>query len=137
MRPFSADILTRKVDNGWSIQEHAGHLWDLEALWEHRLQDFRSGAGTLTPADLTNRKTHEANHNAKPIQNILAGFREARRALVGELVVLNEEEVSRSSLHPRLKTPMRVVDLCCFVAEHDDHHRARMVGLAKQIQQGW
>lgn len=131
-----ADILTRRVDGGWSIQEHVGHLLDLEALGEQRLNDFRSGASVLTPADLTNRKTHEANHNAVPMGNILGQFRNARTALVGQLELLNEEEAGRSAVHPRLNTPMRVVDWCTFVAEHDDHHVARMVGLARQIQQG-
>jgi hypothetical protein len=29
-------------------------------------------------------------------------------------------------LHPRLKQPMRLVDHLYFVAEHDDHHLARI-----------
>jgi hypothetical protein len=28
--------------------------------------------------------------------------------------------------HPRLGTPMRLIDLAYFVAEHDDHHLARL-----------
>jgi|GEM_PF-4393916 len=31
-----------------------------------------------------------------------------------------------TALHPRLKTPMRIVDLAYFVAEHDDHHLSRI-----------
>ena len=97
--------------------------------------DYQSGASVLTPADLTNRKTHEANHNANSIQNILKEFRISRNALVGRLELMNEEEAGRSALHPRLKTPMRVVDGCYFIAEHDDHHLAVMVRLARQLQQ--
>jgi len=29
-------------------------------------------------------------------------------------------------VHPRLKQPMRLVDHLFFVAEHDDHHMARI-----------
>jgi predicted short-subunit dehydrogenase-like oxidoreductase (DUF2520 family) len=36
----------------------------------------------------------------------------------------------RTSLHPRLKRPMRLIDLCFFVAEHDDHHLAIATRLA-------
>jgi hypothetical protein len=36
---------------------------------------------------------------------------------------------ARASLHPRLKTPMRLVDHLYFVAEHDDHHLAHIWGL--------
>jgi hypothetical protein len=31
--------------------------------------------------------------------------------------------------HPRLEQPMTVVDLCFFVAEHDDHHLAAITSL--------
>jgi hypothetical protein len=32
----------------------------------------------------------------------------------------------RAIPHPRLKTPMRLVDHLYFVAEHDNHHLARI-----------
>ena len=35
-------------------------------------------------------------------------------------------DLERAARHPRLGTPMRVVDLAYFVAEHDDHHLARL-----------
>jgi len=123
------NTLTTRVNNGWSIQEHVGHLWDLEALGERRLTDFRSGARILTAADMTNRKTYEANHNENSMEIILKEFWMARGTLVSALELLDEEQVGRSSLHPRLNEPMRLVDWCYFMAEHDDHHVARMVGL--------
>src|SRR5215469_7866924 len=57
------DALVRKPGDKWSAQEHAGHLVDLESLWMARVDDFLTGGDTLTVADLSNRKTHEANHN--------------------------------------------------------------------------
>jgi len=42
---------------------------------------------------------------------------------VGEL---DSSLLSRAIPHPRLKTPMRLVDHLYFVAEHDDHHLARI-----------
>jgi hypothetical protein len=41
------------------------------------------------------------------------------------------ELFARSMLHPRLKTPMRLVDHLFFVAEHDDHHLAKIWELVK------
>ena len=35
---------------------------------------------------------------------------------------MSPAELARTALHPRLRQPMSVVDLCFFVAEHDDHH---------------
>ena len=119
---LSPEILTKRRDNKWSIQENAGHLFDLESLWDQRLDDYARGAKTLHPADLENRKTHEADHNSRPISDILADFRNARHAIVEKISRMTPAELSRTALHPRLQQPMTVVDLCYFVAEHDDHH---------------
>src|SRR6185295_17419551 len=77
-RGLSAEILTRRDDDKWSIQEQAGHLLDLEGLGMNRLNDSEAGRETLTAADMTNQKTHEANHNANSIENILSEFRQER-----------------------------------------------------------
>jgi hypothetical protein len=44
---------------------------------------------------------------------------------------LKEEDVFKFSLHPRLKTPMRTIDLFTFVAEHDDHHLAKITEIVR------
>jgi uncharacterized damage-inducible protein DinB len=120
------EVLVRKEADKWSAQEHAGHLVDLEPLWLARVEDFLSGGDVLTIADLSNRKTHEANHNARETKDILLEFRKARAGLMDRLGKLRAEEFNRSLLHPRLKQPMRLVDHLYFVAEHDDHHLARI-----------
>ncbi len=115
-------LVRRPAPDKWSIQEHVGHLLDLETLWDKRLDDYDAGAELLHVADLTNRKTHEAGHNERPLANILADFAAARNAFVQRLAAMSPAELSRTGLHPRLLQPMSVVDLCFFVAEHDDHH---------------
>jgi DinB family protein len=97
------DVLTRKPGDKWSAQEHAGHLLDLEPLWTARVGDFLSGGDTLTAADLRNRKTDDANHNARDIQEILAEFRAARCGLMDRVGALPSEAFARTMLHPRLK----------------------------------
>ena len=129
-----AEILTVRVDNSWSIQENVGHLLDLETVGERRLADFLNHAKVLTPADMKNRKTHEANHNSNSMQILLRDFRKRRSGLVQKLEELDEEEIARSSVHPRLKKPMRTVDWAYFVAEHDDHHVARITKLANILR---
>ena len=130
---LSPEILTQRRDDKWSIQENAGHLFDLESLWDQRLIDYARGATTLHPADLENRKTHEANHNSRPISEILAAFRSARLAIMEKLAHLTPAELSRTALHPRLEQPMTVVDLCYFVAEHDEHHLATIKELRSAL----
>jgi len=118
------EALIRRFDGKWSAQEHAGHLLDLEPLWMARVDDFLSGRGTLTAADLSNRKTDEANHNARSTDSLLAEFREMRSQLLKKVEAMDLSQFSRTMLHPRLKQPMRLVDHLFFAAEHDDHHLA-------------
>jgi len=98
-----------------------------------RLGDYLTEAPQLTVADLTNRKTFEARHNQRPITEILAGFRSARLQLVSSAEKIDQTIVARAIPHPRLKTPMRLVDHLYFVAEHDDHHLATIWELINAV----
>src|SRR6267378_1432531 len=133
LRGRSHKILIGKPQDKWSAQEHAGHLLDLEPLWLARVNDYVATSDQLTEADLTNRKTHEANHNARRTEEILTEFRAARERLLKRVDELDASLFARSLPHPRLKTPMRLVDHLYFVAEHDDHHLARIWELVKAV----
>lgn len=124
-RSLTDEMLTRRDGEKWSIKEQAGHLLDLEDLGTSRLDDFEAGRETLAAADMENRKTHEANHNANTIENILGAFRKERMSFVKRLDSYDEAFVQRMALHPRLNVRIRVLDLAFFIAEHDDHHLAR------------
>jgi uncharacterized damage-inducible protein DinB len=126
LRGRSGEILTRKPEGKWSAQEHAGHLLDLEPLWLTRVDDYVAGSAKLAVTDLQNRKTDEADYNARPLEQILAEFRSARAKLLNRAGELDSSLFSKAIPHPRLKTPMRLVDHLYFVAEHDDHHLARV-----------
>jgi uncharacterized damage-inducible protein DinB len=131
MKNIPAGILEKKPDNTWSIKENIGHLTDLEPLWQGRFEDIKNGETELRPTDLANRKTDEANHNSKSVGQLLKEFREVRNKTLQSLQDVDEETIFKSGLHPRLKTPMRTMDLFLFVAEHDDHHLARITEIAK------
>ncbi len=133
LRGRSRESLVRKAEGKWSAQEHAGHLLDLEALWLARVEDYVAGSEQLTVADLRNRKTDEANHNARPLEQILTEFRAAREKLLKGGEEVDASLFARAIPHPRLKTPMRLVDHLYFVAEHDDHHLARMWELVNAV----
>jgi len=123
-----------KVEDNWSIAENIGHLIDLEPLWQGRLEDILNNIKELRHADLENTKTNLANHNNKNIQDLLKEFSEIRDITVAKLETLNEKEIYKYALHPRLKTPMRMMDLFLFVAEHDDHHLARITEISMLIK---
>ncbi|HUO24980.1 MAG TPA: DinB family protein [Candidatus Aquilonibacter sp.] len=122
----SAQAVTRKPEGKWSAQEHAGHLLDLEPLWLARVEDFVKGSDQLSVTDLQNRKTDEADYNAQPLDRILANFRAAREKVLKRASEVDASLFERTIPHPRLKTPMRLVDHLFFVAEHDDHHLAKI-----------
>ena len=115
-------LIARREDK-WSIQENAGHLLDEEGLFRQRLGEFLAGAETLTAAQYLHR---ELTHNFRDVQEILAAFRASREQQVQSMLALRADDFSRSAWHPRLKVRMRLVDHLYFVAEHDDHHLARI-----------
>lgn len=130
MKRIDPALYVLKPDGKWSMLEHIGHLADLEPLWQGRLEDILNGQRELRPTDLANKKTTEANHNSKPLIELLDTFERLRKVTLAKLTDLTDEDVFRSALHPRLKTPMRTIDLFTFVAEHDDHHLAKITAIS-------
>ena len=131
LKQIDPSVYKIKPNDKWSILEHVGHLADLEPLWLGRLDDILSGQKELRPADLTNKKTTEANHNDKSATELLNELNSLRKIIVDKLRDLDEEQVFKFALHPRLKAPMRTIDLFIFVAEHDDHHLAKITEIAR------
>lgn len=127
--------LRRRQGDTWSIQENVGHLMDLEPLWRARLAELKDRKTELAAADLQNRRTHEADHNAAALADLLRRFRSVRAAFVAELEALPDDAVGHAGLHPRLKQPMNAVDLAFFVAEHDDYHLARIAQLMRALSE--
>jgi hypothetical protein len=66
------------------------------------------------------------------LPKLLAAFRSARQQLVRLMARADNATIVRAGLHPRLKTPMRMIDLAQFVAEHDDHHLAAITLLRER-----
>ena len=114
------------------MQEHAGHLTDLDqGLFYPRLDDYEAGARILRPADMENPATELANHNARRLTEVLADAHRVRGALVERLESYDPAFFTRVAQHPRLQTSMRVVDMLFFQAEHDDYHLARITELIR------
>jgi hypothetical protein len=133
VKSIEPSILVRRDGDRWSIQENAGHLLDLEALVSRRLNEYLSGVTELHAADMTNRKTYDANHNALSMSSILGDFRKNRGALVNRLDDLEPATFAAVAHHPRLNVPMRLVDMLFFQAEHDDYHLARISELIRKF----
>ena len=60
LRGLDPAIGIHRTGNAWSVQQHIGHLGDLEPLWMARVEDLRARRETLVAADLQNRVTDDA-----------------------------------------------------------------------------
>jgi uncharacterized damage-inducible protein DinB len=129
VRSLPPATLVVRFHDTWSIQENVGHLCDLEPLWIRRAEELMERQSELAAADLTNRATDEANHNATVLDDLLGRFRSLRLRFVSILEGADASILERTARHPRLGTPMRLIDLAFFTAEHDDHHLARIMEL--------
>ena len=122
VKGVSEEKLRFKPGGKWSIKEHIGHLYDLEALHEGRIYDFVMGQETLRAADMSNAQTEASNHNARSIDELINMFKERRLKLIERFKSLDDATQLRKALHPRLQVMMRPIDVALFTAEHDDHH---------------
>jgi hypothetical protein len=127
------ELLTHRVGEKWSIQEHAGHLADLdEILFLPRLEEYDRGVHTLLAADLTNRTTELAQHNRFSLEAVLHRLRSTRARILERLERLEPGAFARTARHPRLDVTMRLVDLLYFQAEHDDYHLASITTILRE-----
>ncbi len=128
MKGVTSELPIEK-DNKWSIKKEIGHLIDLEPLWLERAKQIQRGEKNLLIADLTNQKTHKSNHDEQSIALLVKKFKKQRALLMQTLQHSKEADLEKNAIHPRLGTPMRLIDLAFFVAEHDDHHLAQITFL--------
>jgi len=136
LESLTDDLLKARDGDTWSIQEHAGHLMDVEELFLGRLDDYDEGLAELRPAEMTGRKTFAANHNDADIIVILDGFWQERGKLVSRLDNLDQAGFARVAHHPRLDKPMRVCDMMLFEATHDDYHMVEITQLICKLGNG-
>lgn len=131
LEKLSSNSLHAFSDNKWSIKKEIGHLIDLEPLWYERMLQIIKGDPNLKVADLTNRKTHDTDYDASAIDDLINNFAAERQKMLALLRNVAPEALENVAIHPRLGTPMRLIDLAYFVAEHDDHHLAQITYLGE------
>lgn len=125
-------INNKPLPDKWSIKQEIGHLIALETLGQERIKQIVAGQAELTAADMSNQRTREGNHDEKSFEQLLSQFRTERTTLVKSFRSLLDADLEKASFHPRLKRPMKAVDLAYFIAEHDDHHLAQITFLLQQ-----
>lgn len=121
-------FLSFKPDGKWSIKQHIGHLAEVDAIALQRIDEMRSGISPMSPAVFEPR----GDYNNMTIEEVIKVFANSRIANLRKYESLTAEELTCSSLHPRLKLQMNAVDLAYFDAEHDDHHLVKVTEIIKQ-----
>lgn len=118
--------LTAKIDGKWSVMEEVGHLATLEPFWKVQLKNIIAGKDDLKAEDMSNKATEKGNFNSYDLEGLLDDFGESREYLLSVLRTIKPEDLEKKSKHQRLGMSMRVIDLAYMIAEHDDHHLAKI-----------
>ena len=126
--------LINSANDKWSIKKEIGHLIDLEPLWLARTLQIIDNQKDLKTTDLANTKTHQTNHDARDFNDLIQEFKQNRQQLMSVLRNVTEADLNKAAVHPRLGTPMKIIDLAYFVAEHDDHHLAQITVLINELK---
>ena len=117
----SEEILSNNLDNKWSVKQNIGHLAEVDAIANKRIEEMIAGISPMSPAVFEPR-----DYNQQPVSMVINYFRENRIKNMNRYRSLTDVELTKVSLHPRLKVNMTPVDLAWFDAEHDDHHLVRI-----------
>ncbi len=118
VKGFSEEILSTKLNAKWSVKQNIGHLAEVDQIANRRIDEIIKGVSPLSPAVFE----PGGDYNRQPISQVLAFFSNHRENNVAKYRSLMEQDLEKSSIHPRLKVPLTPVDLAWFDAEHDDHH---------------
>ena len=131
VKNISNEKLSAQINKQWSVKEHIGHLIDLEELHQARVGQFGEGLTELRPADMSNKKTYESNHNQQSLKELLSELKKTRAHFISSIEAIEENKLDHKALHPRLQKQITITDLIYFVGEHDNHHLTIMAGLLK------
>ncbi|HEX5167525.1 MAG TPA: DinB family protein [Cyclobacteriaceae bacterium] len=116
------DVLSNKLDGKWSVKQNIGHLAEVDEIALKRIDEIINGKSPMSPAVFEPKQ----DYNARPVSEVLEYFRTNRLKCLIRYQSVSEEDLTKASLHPRLKVMMTPIDLAFFDAEHDDHHLVRM-----------
>jgi len=122
------------LDGKWTILENIGHLIDLEQLWLERIRDILENNEKMRSFYLKKRKFQSANYNNRNVLELISEFTEKRNKLIEKLENMTEVEIYKTAIHPRLKTPMSIMNLLFMTAMHDYHHLSRINVIIKDLK---
>jgi len=122
----AADLTRPEADGKWSVADVVAHLGDLELVYAVRIRTILAGAGGDTPLPvLAQDRWVERVHRREPLAESLEQFSFHRRMNIALLERLNDEELSRSGIHPDYGT-ITIRDAARRIERHDERHLAQI-----------
>ncbi len=131
LRGVPPERIQLRVSGKWSVLEHLGHLLVMQERMRVRVEDWRCLSERLTPIDLSDQGPYVESTRYRALGDVLEEFRLNRNDLVRHIAALPAAALRHYALHPCLERRMRPMDMCLFLAEHDDHHLATIRGLVQ------
>lgn len=122
-------VLSAKLNNKWSIKQNIGHLAEVDAIANKRMDEMVNGISPMSPAVFDPQ-----DYNPWPIEKVIELFKTNRLKNIEKYKSIAEGDLLKSSLHPRLQVEMTPVDLAWFDAEHDDHHFVTINRILKELK---
>jgi hypothetical protein len=126
---ISEAILSQKLDGKWSIKQNIGHLAEVDGIANKRIDEILSGVAALSPAVFEPRQ----DYNSQSLGEVLEFFAASRNSNLARYGNITSADAKKTSMHPRLKVQMSIVDLAWFDAEHDDHHLVRITEILNTL----
>lgn len=110
----------------WSVTDVVAHLSDLELVYAVRIRTILAGAGGDDKLPVLAQDAWvERVHRREPIGELLDQFVFHRTFNLALLERLNEEELSRSGIHPDYG-PITIRDAAQRIERHDEKHLAQI-----------
>jgi hypothetical protein len=128
VKGVSDKILSAKLNGKWSIKENIGHLAEVDQIANKRIDEMVSGVEVMSPAVF-----EPQDYSTWPIGEVLQLFSKNRTSNIKKYNAIEDDDLLKASLHPRLKVMMTPVDLAWFDAEHDDHHLVKINEILSQL----
>lgn len=120
------DLSRPESEGKWSIADVIAHLGDLELVYAVRIRTILASARGNTPLPvLAQNQWVERVHRREPIGELLEQFSFHRRMNIALLERLNDEELSRSGIHPDYG-PITIRDAAGRIERHDEKHLAQI-----------
>lgn len=129
VKGVSNEILSKQLNGKWSVKQNIGHLAEVDEINFRRIGEMIAGVAQLSPAVFEPKK----DYNSQDVKDVIHYFHTTRLKNINRYSELTEIELTKSSLHPRLKEQMTPVDLAWFDAEHDDHHLVTINNILKSV----